>query len=124
MYLSPGGNTGDNPITVALDIPCDDTWHIFVRGWDEDNSDSFYAQLDGVPADETDWIFDFDCTAQSNGWTWQHLNERLNGNCDTSAGNDYDPVLVTGVHQLNLFDREDADMSRLWITNDPAGTPP
>jgi hypothetical protein len=105
-------------VTWSLDIPCDDTWHVWVRAIDQSNNDSFFASVDGQPQPPA--IFEIDCTSGPNQatYTWRELNWRQQGTpaCEYL----HDPWVqewTQGVHSLRLSYRESYAISRVWLTN-------
>lgn len=115
---SPGGS-----ILYEPDIPCDDTWHIWVRAWDNAGLDSYFATLDGLPNPPA--IFEGDCTGGSSvPYIWAALNWR-----DEAASNcvyvedPWTPQWAAGVHQIEFSYRESQAMGRILLTNDPAFVP-
>jgi hypothetical protein len=124
MVLSMAANQNTGVATYELDIPCDDTWHIWVRGIEEDDYDSFWARVDGQP---NDWaIFELDCTIEpaEAAYRWTELNWRA-PNADGCVYVE-DPWVHdwgVGVHELELGYRESWAISKIWVTN-TNGTPP
>ncbi|EDM78082.1 hypothetical protein PPSIR1_34232 [Plesiocystis pacifica SIR-1] len=111
--------TNDATATWTIDIPCDDTWHIWVRGWEQGQDDSYFAQLDGEP--NPDAIFELDCTGgpQQSTYEWVELNwrdQQNGGPCEYEQ----DPWTAdwdAGAHTLTLGYRESIAISEVWITN-------
>ncbi len=103
-------------ISWTLDIPCDDTWHIWVRAIEEESNDSLWVRVDGEPMD---WgIFEIDCT--DSPWDpvyeWKQLNLRGANQCQYI----YDPWVfdwTVGKHELELAHRESWAISKIWVTN-------
>jgi hypothetical protein len=105
-------------ITWDIDVPCDDTWHIWVRGIDAGQADSFFATVDGQPDPAP--IFELDCTQAPNQGTyvWKELNWR--DQADPACTYLQDPWTqdwLLGIHQFTLTYRESTALSRIWITN-------
>lgn len=105
-------------ITWDIDVPCDDTWHIWVRAIDQAANDSFLAVIDGEPNPEA--IFEVDCTnnPQQGTYVWTDLNYR--DQADPGCTYLFDPWTqdwLTGIHQLTLLYRESNAVAKLWITN-------
>ncbi len=105
-------------VTWNIDVPCDATWHVWVRAINSGQSDSFFATVDAQPQPPA--VFDIDChngPPQSN-YEWRELNSR-----ELSApGCEYleDPWTqdwTAGVHTFTLSYRESYAISKLWITN-------
>lgn len=114
---------GGGSVLYEPDIPCDATWHIWARYWDNGNLDSYLATLDGQPAPAA--IFEGDCTnGQANVYDWAQLNWR-----DEAAGacvyveDPWTPQWDAGVHAIEFSFRESIAMGRILITNDPAFVP-
>lgn len=107
--------------TFALDFPCDDDWHVWVKGLDRNTDDSFFVQVDGSPNPSA--IFDIDCAEGNfNGsYEWEHLNERPDGEF---CGEPYPWVISGGgSHELTFFEREAGAISAIAFSNDPGYTP-
>jgi hypothetical protein len=124
MVMAWDNQTQDATISWDLDIPCDDTWHVWVRGVDQGQADSYFVMIDGEPNPPP--IFELECTQgpQQATYVWNELNYRdpMDGACEYL----FDPWTqdwAAGVHQLTLMYRESAAVSRIWVTN-TAGTPP
>src|SRR5690606_19928361 len=109
----------ENYVTWNIDVPCDDTWHIWVRAIEEGTNDSLFAVVDGEPNPAA--IFEIGCDGEPNEptYVWRELNWR-----DQVAGNacEYieDPWVhdwTAGTHSLTVAYRESWAISRLWITN-------
>jgi hypothetical protein len=101
-----------------IDVPCDDTWHIWIRGLDQGQNDSYFVTIDGEPNPEA--IYELDCTDNPNQGTymWKELNYR--DQADPSCTYLLDPWTqdwLTGAHQFALSYRESIAVSKLWITN-------
>jgi len=117
------GGRGD--ITYSVDAPCDDTWHVWVR-WYEDGGaqNSFFAAVDGAPDPAA--IFEHSCPTAGfgQGWTWSEMTWR-----DPDAPTcQYveDPWTFdwsAGPHELVYGFREAVAMARITLTNDPNFTP-
>jgi hypothetical protein len=111
-------------ISWDIDIPCDGTWHIWIRGIDQGQADSYFAVVDGEPNPPP--IFELDCTAGPNQGTylWKELNYR--DQADPACTYLFDPWTqdwATGTHNFTLLYRESGAVSRIWITNTDQ-TPP
>lgn len=124
VVLAWDNQTQDAFATWDIEIPCDDTWHIWVRAIDNQQSDSFFATVDGEPNPEA--IFELDCTQgpQMGTYLWKELNyrEQMAGSCEYL----FDPWTqdwAAGTHELTLIYRESIAISKLWITN-TENTPP
>ena len=101
-----------------LDIPCDDNWHIWVRGVDQNNMDSYFVAVDAFP--NPPGIMELDCTGDPGQATyvWRELNYRDadNGPCEAVQ----DPWVLpwdAGVHTLEFSYRESLGLSRLYLSN-------
>jgi len=111
-------------IAWDIDVPCDDTWHVWVRGVDQGQADSYFATVDGEPNPAA--IFELDCTNAPNQATyvWKELNYR--DQADPGCTYLLDPWTqdwLTGIHSFALTYRESGAVSKLWITNTDL-TPP
>jgi hypothetical protein len=114
-------DTNDN-VTWDIDIPCDDDWYIWVRGFDNGQEDSYYARLDGEPAPAA--IFELECTGAGGGYIWTRLNwrDQMDGPCVYTQ----DPWIATwttGPHQFQLAFRESIAVARIIVTNDETFVP-
>ena len=120
-FLDPPVDLGDAvdfPAAFEVQVPCSDTFHVWVRGFDEGTDDSFFAEVDGAPIPQE--IFDLDCSGQGQGYIWAELNQRL-GQCGLD-----DPWVqdwTAGVHDVVFYPRESISISRIQITNDPNYVP-
>lgn len=109
-------------VTWDLDIPCNDTFHVWVRGRNAGASDSYFARLDGGPDPAP--IFELDCEG-GDDYSWQELNWRDPENGLPCVYVE-DPWLADwdeGSHQVQLEYRESPGVSRLIVTNDDAFVP-
>ncbi|MCX4247906.1 hypothetical protein [Paraliomyxa miuraensis] len=108
---------GPGSILFEPDIPCDDTWYIWVRAFNNGSDDSYFATLDGEPMPEA--IFEGDCQNGGQGYIWAPLNwrDQMAGPC-TYVEDPWAPDWTTGVHQIEFTYREAAAMGRILITND------
>ncbi len=117
----------EGDVAWQVDIPCEDTWHIFVRGHDRQVEDSYFVRVDGMPDPEA--IMELDCTddpQNGNGvYRWQEMNWRAQGEdvCnyvedpwtfDWTAGSSHDVVFSF---------RESRALARIVVTNDPNWQP-
>jgi hypothetical protein len=115
------GNT-DGSILFEPDIPCDDTWHIWVRYWEDGADDSYYATLDGMPMPAA--VFEGDCGAGGGGYDWAQLNWRDEADPPCTYLEDpWAPMWTAGTHQIEFSYRESLAMGRILITNDAALVP-
>ena len=104
------------------DLPCEDTWYIWVRYWQQGSDDSYFATLDGQPQPPA--IFEGDCGNGGNGWDWAALNWRdENDPPCTYVEDPWAPAWGAGVHEIELTYRESIAVGRIIVTNDPAFTP-
>ncbi len=122
LSMADGENMG--VVTFDLDIPCDDTWHIWVRAIDYQTFDSFWTRVDGQPVGWT--LFDIDCT---NGpmdavYKWNELNRHDEGAQDCQYTLDpWTQNWALGPHTLELGFRDAYAISKVWVSN-TAGNPP
>jgi len=118
-------DTGEG-VVFDLDIPCDGgTWTIWARATNEDNDDSFFVQVDGMPAPDTA-VFEVECTGDGNGdYLWAALNYRdVNANSCDYVFNPWTHMWDSGIHTLALTHREGTiRISRIIATTDPNFTP-
>ncbi|MFO7567508.1 MAG: hypothetical protein R6X02_32995 [Enhygromyxa sp.] len=121
------GWDGEDPnayVTWNIDVPCEGTWHIWVRGTDQGQNDSFFAVVDGEPDPAA--IFELDCTGgpQQTQYVWGELNWRAqNAGACNYVEDPWVQEWSTGEHSLTLRYRESWGISKLWITNTEQ-TPP
>ncbi len=110
--------------TYELDIPCDDTWHIWIRAIDYQQYDSLWVMVDDQPAE---WaIFEVDCSdAPMNAiYKWNELNWRVDGaNPCQYVEDPWTQEWTAGIHTLALGYRDSYAISKIWFTNGN-GTPP
>jgi hypothetical protein len=113
----PMGGT-DGSVLWQPDIPCDDTWHVWVRYIDFGGADSYYATLDGMP--EPPAVFEGGCDQGGDGWLWNDLNWR--DEADPPCTYLMDPWTAdwtAGVHDIEFSYRESTAIARIIVTNDP-----
>ena len=114
----------DSILRYDIDVPCDDTWHIWVRAIDYQQEDSFWVRVDQDPID---WaIFEIDCTMGPNpaAYKWKQLNWRdPNDNGCVYLQDPWTQDWGLGLHELELAYRESYAVSKIWITN-TNGNPP
>jgi len=111
--------TQDASVSFDFDIPCEDDWHVWIRGVDNGDQDSYFVLVDGEPMPIP--VFELDCTGEPMGngiYRWTELNWREQ---DADAC-DYveDPWIQAwgaGQHNITLGFRESIALSRIWITN-------
>lgn len=108
---------GEGTFTYSPDIPCNDTWYIWARAFDNGSQDSYFATLDGEPMPEA--IFEGDCMPGGMGYRWSVLNWRDQAAmaCDY-VENPWAPDWTAGVHDIVFSFREAQAMGRILITND------
>lgn len=115
-----GGAGGS--ILYEPEIPCDDTWYIWVRYWEDGDADSYYATLDGMPTPEA--VFEGDCSGGGGGYDWAQLNWRDEGDPGCTYVEDpWAPTWDAGVHEIEFSYRESLAMGRILITNDAGFVP-
>ena len=112
----------DGSILFEPDIPCDDTWHIWVRYWESGADDSYFATLDGEPMPAA--VFEGDCTAAGQGYDWAQLNWRDEAAdpCDYTE-DPWTADWAAGTHAIEFSYRESLAMGRILLTNDPMLVP-
>lgn len=115
--ISVNQSGGPGSFLYEPDIPCDDTWYIWARAFDQGQNDSYYATLDGEPMPPA--VFEGGCTGGGNGYTWAVLNWRdeLDPPC-VYVEDPWAPDWTAGPHQIEFSFRESAAMGRIVITND------
>lgn len=112
----------DGSILFEPEIPCNDTWYIWVRYWEQGADDSYFATVDGNPMPEA--IFEGDCDGGGAGYDWAVLNWREQGDPPCTYVEDpWAPAWDAGTHQLEFTYRESLAMGRILLTNDPALIP-
>ena len=117
-----GMNQPMGTVTWDIDIPCNDDWHIWVRGRNLGEQDSFFARQDGGPDPAP--IFELDCGG-GNDYMWRELNWRdpeMGMPCEYVQ----DPWIAqwdAGPHQFQLEYRESPAVARIVVTNDDAFVP-
>jgi hypothetical protein len=118
----PDQQPADGSAVFDLDFPCQDDWHIWVKGMDRDQNDSFFVQVDGSPGSPA--IFDLDCSPgdwDNPQYIWAHLNERIGNGCGLD-----NPWVVNGgptEGRVEFFEREAGAISAIAFSNDPGYTP-
>jgi hypothetical protein len=110
--------------TFEVAVPCrSDTWHVWVRGYDNGTQDSFRAQVDGEPAGPM--VFEIDC--QGGGvsqYLWRQLNQR--DPADPPCEYVQDPWVQawsSGSHMVTFLPRENSAIARVLVTNDTLYVP-
>src|SRR5690606_9787266 len=105
-------------VRFELDVPCEDFWHVWVRGVDNGNNDSYFVSLDGLPNPAV--VFELDCTAVPGSATmvWRELNYRAEDAADCESTVDpWVQYWSGGVHDLTISYRESNMLSRVYVTN-------
>ncbi len=110
----------DGAVTWDVDVPCDDTWLIWVRYWEQGNDDSYFVTLDGAPKEPA--IFEGDCGGGGQGYDWRLLNERADAPC-VYTQDPWAPQWEAGVHEVAFSYRESIALGRIVVTNDPKYAP-
>lgn len=113
-----GGPNG--AVTWDVDVPCEDTWYIWVRYWEQGNDDSYFVTLDGAPDDPA--IFEGDCSGAGQGYDWRLLNERGDSPC-VYLQDPWAPQWDAGAHEVSFSFRESIALGRIVVTNDPEYAP-
>ncbi|MCA9681052.1 MAG: hypothetical protein KC457_02580, partial [Myxococcales bacterium] len=124
LILVWDNQTQDASVSFDIDVPCDDTWHIWVRGLNQGQNDSFFATVDGEPNPEA--IFEIACDngPQQSTYQWRELNWRdQNDPGCTYLQDPWTQDWGAGSHNFTLRYRESIAVSRIWLTN-TAMTPP
>ena len=117
QMLGTGGS-----ILFEPDIPCDDTWTIWVRYWEQGSDDSYAVTLDDMPMPEA--VFEGDCSGAGQGYAWAALNWRDQADPPCVYLEDpWTPTWQAGTHAIEFSYRESLAMGRILITNDPALVP-
>ena len=118
IILAYDEDAAEDYVHFDIDIPCDDNWHIWVRGVDQNNMDSYFVAVDTFP--NPPGIMELDCTGDPGQATyvWRELNYRDadNGPCEAVQ----DPWVLpwdAGVHTLEFSYRESLGLSRLYLSN-------
>ncbi|MCR9160507.1 MAG: hypothetical protein ACE37F_27815 [Nannocystaceae bacterium] len=111
----------DGEVRWDVDIPCDDTWIIWVRLFDQGSADSFFATLDGEPSPPA--IFEGGIQGPGQGWNWRDLNWRDPDDAATFIEDPWAPQWAEGQHSIALSYRESVAVARIEITNDPDYAP-
>ncbi|MFT5432482.1 MAG: hypothetical protein ACI9OJ_003181, partial [Myxococcota bacterium] len=113
--LDPGNPLGN--VVYRPQIPCDDTWTIWVRFWEDGEADSYFVRLDGAPIEAA--IFEGDCTADGQGYGWNDLNWRGQdaGPCEYVA-DPWRPQWDAGEHTVEFSFRESLALAEIIVTND------
>lgn len=107
-------------VTWDVEVPCEDTWFIWVRYWEQGNDDSYFVTVDGAPAQGA--IFEGDCGGGGQGYGWRLLNERGDSPC-VYVQDPWAPQWEAGAHELAFSYRESIALGRIVVTNDPEYAP-
>ncbi|RMG98666.1 MAG: hypothetical protein D6705_05195 [Deltaproteobacteria bacterium] len=120
-------NNPDGDVVWNVEVPCEDTWHIFVRGFDVQNEDSYFAQVDGEPNPAA--IMEVDCTGDPMGmqgeYRWREMNWRAQGDGPCQYVEDpwtFDWAAQSS-HDVVFSYRESRAIARIVVTNDPNWQP-
>ncbi len=107
-------------VTWDVDVPCEDTWFIWVRYWEQGSDDSYFVTLDGAPKEPA--IFEGDCGNGGQGYGWRLLNERGESPC-VYLQDPWAPAWEAGPHAVSFSYRESIALGRIVVTNDSEYTP-
>ncbi len=116
----------EGPAYVAwnIEIPCEDTWHVWVRATDYKWEDTFYVRIDDEPQD---WaIFELACDNGPNDteYKWNELNWRdLDAPECTYEIDPWTQEWDQGIHSLALGYRDSVAISKIWLTNTDVSPP-
>jgi hypothetical protein len=112
----------DGAVRFAPEIPCTDTYFVWVRFLDNGASDSFYVTLDEEP--DPPGIFQGDCTNSGSSYIWRVLNRGEEGGAACRYVEDpWTTSWVPGAHAITFSFRDARALSRIVVTNDPAYSP-
>ncbi|MEM7159674.1 MAG: hypothetical protein AAF799_42935 [Myxococcota bacterium] len=115
------GRTGGSVLFTPV-IPCDDTFYLWVRFWEQDDADSYFVQIDGEPDPLA--IFEADCSPSGDGWGWAQLNWRdQNEPLCNYIEDPWAPMWDAGDHTVEFTFRESMAVGRVVVTNDPMFVP-
>jgi hypothetical protein len=110
-------------VTHRFDIPCADTWYVWVRYFDNGDNDAYFVRVDGEPSEAA--VFEGDCTSAGEGYGWRLLNWRDPG--DPSCTYLEDPWTFQwgpGEHTIEFSLLESTALGRIVLSNsadfDPA----
>ncbi|MCB9748741.1 MAG: hypothetical protein H6713_01915 [Myxococcales bacterium] len=109
-------------IRFTPEIPCADTWYVWLHLFDDGEKDAFFVTVDGFPLAPA--LFEGDCGPNDATWRWALLNWRDadDGVCEFTE----DPWLQSwdvGPHELVLRHHDCDGLAALLITNDPNYAP-
>lgn len=119
-------------VTFTFDVACPGEFRIWGLVWDnspgaDNGPDSYYATLDGEPADEYDWYYG--CQTGGNpgaAWSYQPLVDWVEFDC---VYDDLSFTLEPGTHTLTLRNREGgfgfdvAAIAAIVVSSDPTTDP-
>ncbi len=116
-----GGVQGEARFDV--EVPCDDTWFVWVRYWEDGEDDSYFVTLDEAP--EPPAIFEGDCTPAGSGYDWRLLNYRdpIDSSLCEYVEDPWTPTWDEGPHAIAFSFRESFALGRIVVTNDPRFAP-
>lgn len=115
-------NHYDGTVTWDVDIPCEDTWQVWVRVFDEPGYDSYFVRLDGEPASSA--IFEGECAQENQGYSWRQLNQRDESAPPCTHTDDpWAPEWAAGPHEVEFGFREARALARIIVVNDPSFVP-
>lgn len=121
IFPAQGGGP-DASAMFSVEVPCQDTWTVWVRGRDQGSDDSHFVQVDGEP--NPPLIFEVDCSGGGDDYKWTRLNQReLDAPVCVHVTDPWDQEWEKGVHQITFYPREPGAVSRLIVTNDPGFDP-
>ena len=118
--INPNAGTSGE-VRWEIDVPCEDTWTILVRLFDQGEADSFFATLDGEPMPAA--IFEGGIQGLGQGWNWRALNWRDPDDPAIFIEDPWAPLWGEGTHAVALSYRESIAVARIEVTNDPAYAP-
>ena len=106
-------------------MPCDDTYWIWVRYYNQGSNDSYFIKLDGGPDEVA--IFEGDCEGgggMQGNYGWNDINWRAEdgGPCEY-VEDPWPQDWAAGVHEVTLSYRESIAVARIIVTNDPDFVP-
>ncbi len=120
--IEPNDGT-EGAVVWSVEIPCEATWRVWVRAWDQGDADSYFVQLDGQPQPAA--IFEGDCDQNGNNYVWKQLNWRdpVNGQQCQYVEDPWTADWAAGAHEVRFTYRESVNLARIIVTNDPAFVP-
>ena len=113
----------DGAVVWSVEIPCQATWRVWVRYWDDGDDDSYFVQLDGQPQQAA--IFEGDCDQNGENYAWNDLNWRdpVNGPQCQYVVDPWTADWAAGTHEVRFTYRESVNLARIIVTNDPGFVP-